>query len=218
MNGPHDLGGQMGFGKVRFEASELIFHADWEKRALGITMCCDYLGAWTIDESRHALERIPPVDYLSGSYFQNWIRGLEALLVKHNLVACEELRSGHAEPANPRKWSALRPGQVASMLASAPSVRPHEAPPRFSAGDNVRAQNAHPTTHTRLPRYARGKPAVIETVQGFYAFPDDNAHGKGENPQWLYTIVFCGEDLWGTAVDKRLSVSIDAWESYLERL
>lgn len=218
MNGPHDLGGQMGFGKVRIEQSALIFQADWEKRALGVTQCCDYLGAWTIDESRYALECIPPADYLSGSYFQNWIRGLEALLVKHKFVTRDELRSGRAKSSNPRKHNPLQPEQVTSMLASAPSVRPHAAPPRFSPGDKIRTHNMHPTTHTRLPRYARGKLAVIETAQGFYAFPDDNAHGKGENPQWLYTIVFRGEDLWGAAADKGLSVSIDAWESYLERL
>lgn len=217
MNGPHDLGGQMGFGKVWSDEGELIFHADWEKRALGITMCCDYLGAWTIDEGRYALECIPPVEYLSGSYFQNWIRGLEALLLKHDLVTRKELRSGNASPADTQTRNPLRPDQVAGLLASAPSTRPHAAPPRFSAGDKVSTRNIHPTSHTRLPRYARGKPAVIETVQGFYAFPDDNAHGKGENPQWLYTIVFRGEDLWGSAVDRHLSISIDAWESYLER-
>ena len=59
---------------------------------------------------------------------------------------------------------------------------------------------------------------MIETVQGFYVFPDDNAQGKGENPQWLYTIVFQAEDLWGSDADKYLTVSIDAWESYLEPL
>jgi hypothetical protein len=38
MNGPHDLGGQMGFGPVAPETDEPKFHADWERRALGITL------------------------------------------------------------------------------------------------------------------------------------------------------------------------------------
>ena len=33
MNGPQDLGGQMGFGPVAPEKDEPAFHADWEKRA-----------------------------------------------------------------------------------------------------------------------------------------------------------------------------------------
>jgi nitrile hydratase subunit beta len=217
MNGPHDLGGQMGFGQIPLEANEPVFHAKWEKRALGITLCCDYLGAWTIDESRYALECIPPAEYLSGSYFQNWIRGLETLLVGRSLVSPGELRSGRPESRDPQKLDVLTPDQVPNLLASGPSERPPTAQPRFSPGDRVKTRNIHPTTHTRLPRYARGKPAVVEMVQGFYIFPDDNAHGRGENPQWLYTIVFQAEDLWGTAADRYLTVSIDAWENYLEQ-
>ncbi|MGO7778288.1 SH3-like domain-containing protein, partial [Rhizobium johnstonii] len=42
-----------------------------------------------------------------------------------------------------------------------------------------------------------------------------NAHGKGENPQWLYTVVFDGAEVLGGDADPPLTVSIDAWESYL---
>jgi len=27
-------------------------------------------------------------------------------------------------------------------------------------------------------------------------FPDSNASGAGENPQWLYTVTFEGRELW----------------------
>jgi nitrile hydratase len=57
---------------------------------------------------------------------------------------------------------------------------------------------------------------VVEAVQGSFVFPDDNAHGKGENPQWVYTVVFDGGEIWGEGADPTLTVSIDAWESYLE--
>ena len=49
MNGPHDLGGQMGFGPVAPEPDEPYFHADWEKRALGVVLSCGAFGAWTLD-------------------------------------------------------------------------------------------------------------------------------------------------------------------------
>ena len=55
-------------------------------------------------------------------------------------------------------------------------------------------------------------------MQGSFVFPDDNAHGKGENPQWVYTVVFDGREVWGEDADPSLTVSIDAWESYLERV
>ncbi len=97
-----------------------------------------------------------------------------------------------------------------------PCDRPVEAAPRFSAGARVRTRNFNPTTHTRLPRYARGKVGVVETVQGSFVFPDDNAHGKGESPQWVYTVVFEGGEIWGEGAAPGLTVSIDAWESYLE--
>ncbi len=81
---------------------------------------------------------------------------------------------------------------VAGVLAKGGSLRPasDEAPARFAAGDRVRTRNFNPTTHTRLPRYARAKSGVVEAVQGSFVFPDDNAHGRGENPQWVYTVVF----------------------------
>ena len=52
-------------------------------------------------------------------------------------------------------------------------------------------------------------------MQGFHIFPDSNAHGRGEAPQWLYTIVFDAAELWGADADPASRVSIDAWESYL---
>ena len=45
-------------------------------------------------------------------------------------------------------------------------------------------------------------------------FPDSNAHGRGEQPHWLYTVVFEATDLWPEAVPGQ-RVSIDAWEPYL---
>ena len=36
----------------------------------------------------------------------------------------------------------------------------------------------------------------------------------GEDPQWLYTVRFTAQELWGS--DDAASVSIDAFEPYLE--
>lgn len=50
-----------------------------------------------------------------------------------------------------------------------------------------------------------------------HVFADSNARGDGENPQQLYTVRFTGRELWGDRADPASTVSIDAWEPYLER-
>jgi nitrile hydratase subunit beta len=217
MNGPHDLGGQMGFGAVAPEKDEPLFHADWEKRALGITLSCGAFGAWNIDESRHARENIPPARYLAASYYEIWIRGIDMLLERHGFASHEELFSGHHKHEGVAPKRILTADRVAEVLArGGPCDRVVETKPIFAVGQRVRTRNSNPTTHTRLPRYARAKTGVIEAVQGGFVFADDNAHGQGENPQWVYTVVFDGLEIWGEGADPTLTVSIDAWESYLE--
>lgn len=216
MNGPHDLGGQMGFGPIAPEVDEPIFHAEWEKRALGITLSCGAFGAWNIDESRHTRESIPPATYLSASYYEIWIRALEVLLARHGFVTAEEIASGHRMTAGAEPKRVLKADMVAAVLAKGgPCDRPVSDPPRFAVGQKVRTLNFHPKGHTRLPRYARDKIGVIEAVQGSFVFADDNAHGRGENPQWVYTIVFDGKELWGETADSQLMVSLDLWETYI---
>jgi nitrile hydratase len=62
----------------------------------------------------------------------------------------------------------------------------------------------------------RGHVGVIERVHGTHVFPDSVAHGKGDDPQWLYTVRFEGRDLWGADSDPTLKVSVEAFEPYLE--
>ena len=80
----------------------------------------------------------------------------------------------------------------------------------------MRTRNIHPATHTRLPRYARDRIGVIEALRGCHVFPDTAALGKGEDPQWLYTVLFEGRELWGDSAEPSLKVSIEAFEPYLE--
>ena len=56
----------------------------------------------------------------------------------------------------------------------------------------------------------------VERVNGAHVFADANARFMGEAPQWLYTVCFDGRALWGGSAQPGLTVSIDAWESYLE--
>lgn len=217
MNGAQDLGGMMGFGPVEPEPDEPWFHAEWERRAFGITLAMGATGSWNIDMSRAARESLHPADYLASSYYEIWTKGLEKLVLATGLVGADELEAGRAlRPAKPVK-RVLKPEEVLPVLrVGGPSERPAERPARFSVGDKVATRNMHPTGHTRLPRYARGKRGVVERVHGAHVFPDANAAGAGECPQWLYTVRFSGTELWGEDAEPTLAVSIDAWESYLE--
>jgi nitrile hydratase len=217
MNGAQDLGGMMGFGAIAPEADEPVFHYDWEKRALGLTLTAGACGLWNIDISRHARETLPPAEYLAKSYYDIWISGLEKLLLGAGLISEAELQAGTAlAPPRPVPAKLAAAAVAGALERGTPYDRPASGPARFSVGERVRAKVMNPTTHTRLPRYARGKSGIVEAARGAFVFPDSNAHGGGENPQWLYAVRFAGAELWGKDADTNLMVSIDAWEPYLE--
>ncbi|TIU63298.1 MAG: nitrile hydratase subunit beta, partial [Mesorhizobium sp.] len=125
MNGPQDLGGQMGFGPVAPEKDEPYFHAAWERRALGVTLTAGSMGAWNIDESRHARESLHPADYYSSSYYQIWIKALETLLKRHGFVTERDLAAGRAVDAASTPKTVLKAADVPAVLAEGgPCDRP----------------------------------------------------------------------------------------------
>lgn len=91
MNGGQDLGGMHGLGPIDIEADEPVFHAEWERRVFALTLAMGASGEWNIDMSRHARENRDPVDYLSSSYYEIWLKGLEALLSERGLLDPQEL-------------------------------------------------------------------------------------------------------------------------------
>jgi nitrile hydratase len=217
VNGPQDIGGRMGLGRVAPEAAEPLFHALWEERALGLTLCAGALGRWTLDESRHVRECLPWSVYFSASYYEIWVRGLEALLLRHALVTAEELAGARpAAPAAPHPLRLAAEAVPTALARGGPCDRQVATPPRFRAGDRVRARNLQPQGHCRLPGYVRGHVGTVEAEHGGFVLPDAHAHGRGEAPERLYTVVFTGPELWGDWTDAGLTVSVDAWESYLE--
>ena len=216
MNGVHDMGGMHGFGKVQPDADEHPFHAEWEARVLAMQRALRSARAWNIDMSRDAIERQPPQRYLTASYYERWLMGLETNAVEKGLIGADELAAGHAvHPAKPVAHVMTKDDLGQSFTRGSFSRTPaREA--RFKPGDRVRTKNLNPTTHTRLPRYARGREGVIEAVRGCHVFPDSVTTGRGEDPQWLYTVVFNGRQLWGASADPTLTVSVEAFEPYLE--
>jgi nitrile hydratase subunit beta len=217
MNGVHDMGGMDGFGKVEAEPNEPMFHEEWEARVLAMVRAMGAAGAFNIDTSRFYREMLPPPVYLASSYYKKWFLGLEDVLLAKGFIAKEDVAAGHAvQPAKALKHGKFAVGDVERVMARGKFGRAAPAPAKFKAGDRVRAKNIHPATHTRLPRYVRGHIGVVERDHGCQVFPDSAAMEAGENPQWLYTVVFDSAELWGADADPTVRISIDAFEPYLE--
>jgi nitrile hydratase beta subunit len=211
-----DLGGRPIGGAIVAEPEGEPFHASWEARVLALTLAMGASGRWNIDMSRAARETLPDYDGLS--YYEIWFSALQELLRKSGLVQADEVAAGRALHRIVSPPRVLAAADVAEVLAKgAPTARVNDRPAKFAIGAAVRTRAAPVPHHTRLPGYARGQVGVIESVHGMHVYADAHAQGLGEQPQWLYTVVFDGATLWGAepaATD--LKVSIDAWEPYLE--
>ncbi|MGY1834563.1 nitrile hydratase subunit beta [Blastococcus sp. SYSU DS0510] len=208
MNGVHDTGGMQGFGPVIPEPGEPPFHDEWERRSFAITLALGALGLWNIDQMRHERESLPPAEYLASSYYRIWFLAVENAVRRLELLDREGLRARTAE-------------ELTGLFSSRSSYeRPIGTGPVFGAGQQVRTRTINPSGHTRLPRYARGRVGTVLAVRGAHVFPDRHAVPLGQEPdpapEWLYTVEFSAGELWGEGADPNVTVSIDAWEPYLE--
>lgn len=216
MNGAHDMGGMHGFGRVRDEPEDERFHGEWERRAFALTLACGGLGKWTIDEGRSSREHQPPAQYLANTYYEQWLHGLETLLVAKGLVTAEELRTGKAAGPKPEGVEPIGAGQVSRALQQgSPYTRETNQAPRFALGDRVRVRNDHPVSHTRAPRYVRGRTGTVVLHHGAHVYADASAKGERGVAHHLYNLAFDATELWGADAQGG-AVHLDLWEPYLE--
>ncbi|MSP82682.1 MAG: nitrile hydratase subunit beta [Alphaproteobacteria bacterium] len=219
MNGLHDMGGMMGFGPIEREAHEPVFHADWERRMFALVSAVGYAVPFNDDHLRREIERTPPAEYLTSTYYELWYRALVSVLEERRAVSREELAGARPRPLPPsvQIGPALAAGKVVAAIAAGASARRDaRVPPRFTVGDRVRARDLNPAGHTRLPRYVRGRPGVITRDHGVFSFNDSNARGDGEQPQHVHAVCFAMRDLWGPAASAGDHLYLDLWDDHLE--
>src|SRR2546423_1203637 len=210
-----DIGGRRGLGAVVPEQERGVFPAPREARGPALTLAHGAARRRDLAPLRAARETLP--DYLNLTYYEIWLHGLEKLLIDKGLVTSDELSAGCARLAPVPVDRVLKADQVAALLAKgAPTERASLTPARFKLGQRVRTRRTPAEHHTRLPGYVRGKRGVVERVLGAHVFADSHAQGAGEDPHWLYTVVFDAAELWGSEAKPGHSVSFDAWEPYLE--
>jgi nitrile hydratase subunit beta len=178
------------------------------------------IAAWRkfgTDSRRYARELIPPVQQLAMSYYEKWYTGLITNMLDAGMVTRGEVASVMPAAGAPKMTPPLSAARVSAFWASgAPKIRNVPAVANFRVGQSVRARNINPPTHTRLPRYARGKTGVVVRDHGIFVFPDSNALLRGEKPQHLYGVHFTARELWGVKAKPKDSVYLDLWDDYLE--
>ena len=217
MNGVHDMGGMDGMGPIDPRKDDPPFHAYWEARAFAHLLALGALGKWNNDAVRRCFESFAPSDYLRMRYFERWNAGLTKLLIETSVITTEEAASARADSSVAKSTPPLRASDVASMIAKGePYMRRIASLPRFGVDDLVHSRNVHPTWHTRLPRYARGKNGRIERCHGGFVFPDSNSRFAGEQSQYLYSVGFDAHELWGERGAARTTIYLDIWEEHLE--
>ncbi len=216
MGGVHDLGGQEGYGPIQNRGDAQAFHAEWETRAFGMAQASAGDSDWSIDWFRHCRELIAPADYLTRSYFDQWMLTLAAQLIDSGYITLAELKSGvpafMPKPGNP-------PATAEEARAFVKSVRSYAAEigssPLFAPGEIVRGKVSGSSGHTRLPGYVRGRKGTVVACHGGHLLPDASARGE-QKAEHLYTVRFAASELWPEAVDRVDHVFVDLWQSYLE--
>jgi nitrile hydratase subunit beta len=210
------MGGMQGYGQVPPLTSAPPFAEPWEGRAFALGLLAIRAAGANMHAFRHSLERVPPRQYLT-EYFNRWTLGAQLLLEDSGIVSEEQVAARAArlsgrdvpEPPPPDPHKPQMPSGGAGNL------RPLDTPCAFAVGDKVKVADLHPTGHTRMPRYVRGRIGTVTAILPSAVFPDTAAHFEGENPQHCYDVEFDSRELWGPDAEP-FRLSIDLFEPYLE--
>ncbi len=213
MDGIHDLGGKQGYGRIDVNEPEESFHSE-----------LDGIG-WTINQTtrapnlsidwwRHIRENIPPIDYLTRPYFDQWAMTQLIALIDNEQLSLDEIIAGPVIPiAEAVKTMSVEQVNHATTKAAVRFDRTVEKKAKYSIDEKVLTRDFSIKGHTRLPAYARGKTGVVKECHGAHLFPDDCAQGI-ENHEYLYTVRFESKILWPADNKENNAVYLDLWEPY----
>lgn len=204
MDGVHDLGGTDGFGVVEVEADEPVFHEAWEPIGYATGIIGFGRRFFTIDEFRHAVERMAPRQYMSSTYYERVLTGVASLYVEKGIITLQELE----EAAGGLFPLATPPGE---------GLAARESDTQFAIGESVVAINTHFKGHCRMPKYVRGKKGIVIHITPPFPFASAAGHGLEAKHEPTYHVQFNAKDLWSDAADNS-SVVVDLWQSYLDKI
>ena len=75
----NDVGGMHGFDELP-DGGGPTFESVWEAQTFVLNQAFVAAGAYTLDEFRATMERIPPAEYYAMPYYERWLTALEALV------------------------------------------------------------------------------------------------------------------------------------------
>ena len=225
-SGAHDLGGMEGLGPVPIEADEAPWHEVWEGRTLGATLAAVVSGMLVPPTHRAVIEALHPVTYLSMSYYELWLYGLEQRAIATGVLTQEEIEARLADTLsnpdapipqdrNPAILEGVR-GLISQGVPPGPERL--EQPPRFTRGDVVRTKRielrAPGRPHTRIPGYAQDRLGVVEDVRRPMLLEDALVASGEVRFEHVYAVRLRTRDIWPDA-GRRDTIVVDLWESYL---
>lgn len=82
----NDVGGMYGFGPVEWDPDAPTFAAAWEAEVFALADRLLRAGLFTLDEFRHAMERMPPQEYYGTPYYGRWLTAIEMLVTEKGHV------------------------------------------------------------------------------------------------------------------------------------
>ena len=169
---------------VRFshEKNEPVFHAPWEARVYAMNRAMGAWRKWNLDAGRHAIELLPPADYLRMSYYERWFRRLVA---RREVWLCDQRgdRERKGRSGLDEGDAGVQPARrlPAGSNRGIPSSRDPSVRPSFKVGQRVRARNINPDRpHALATIRARQDRRRSSRDHGVYVFPDTNAHSGRE--------------------------------------
>lgn len=191
------------------------FHEGWEARIFGVMRTVTSAGLFTVDEFRHAIERLPPDAYHTMSYFERWTHAVQRVLVEKGHLTEADLVAGY-ERATPDHT------HPAPLLPMPPRRNRHlPAPParqRFAIGARVRLLDG-PGDHHRMPVWACGHTGIVTALRGSFALPDliVDRGGVAAVPEQhaLYAVAIPAAAAFA-ASDPRDVLLLDVYDPYLE--
>ena len=185
MNGIHDMDGMQGLGEIGYREDEPGFREQWEIRVFAMVR------AMQPGSLRVYIESIPAEDYLRMSYYDRWYTALVKRIIDGGDVTHAEVESGRADPVTVKATPALTPLGGHEYLFRTPKTELDiELTPRFHVGDRVLGRNINPATHTRMPRYTRGKKGVVARDRRVFNLPDSEEVSAEPKPQHVYLICY----------------------------
>jgi nitrile hydratase beta subunit len=218
MDGIADLGGTDGWGRMYPpDPDEKVFAEEWNGKAFALSLLAWRAAGQNVDAFRHAMERLDADAYFSEGYWGRWLNAAETVLLESCLLAPDAIaaRARNLRGKKVEEPPAPEPNRPDYEPTAEGSLRPIDTPPAFSPGDHVRPNSRSDAGHSRLPRYVRGRRGVVELVQPSAVLPDTHAHFRGENPQYIYSVRFDSQELWGPGAAS-FALTIELFESYLE--